>query len=31
MCFGCIEPEHPECKECPFKDECAEKSEGKKG
>ncbi len=28
-CFGQIEPEHPECKDCPFKVKCAAKA-GKK-
>jgi len=26
MCFGTIEPQHPECKECPFRAQCAEKA-----
>ena len=29
-CFGHIEPNHSECKECPFKIECAVKSEKSK-
>ena len=31
MCFGTIEPDHSECKECPFREQCAEKAEGKQG
>ena len=25
-CYGTIEPGHPECEACPFKDKCAEKA-----
>jgi len=26
MCFGTIDPDHPECKECPLRDKCAAES-----
>lgn len=26
MCFGTIQPEHPECVECPLRQDCAEKA-----
>jgi len=26
VCFGTIEPGHPECEKCPFKDSCAKKA-----
>jgi hypothetical protein len=26
MCFGTIQPEHSECKECPLRKECAQET-----
>jgi hypothetical protein len=26
MCFGTIQPEHSECKECPLRQQCANKA-----
>ena len=31
MCFGTIDPEHPECKECPFTEKCTAKANDKEG